>query len=177
MTKLEVLEAVSWPAEPGSPTAGPPPPGSTEGQDRLIAAYDHAGVGIAEVDGEGTLLRVNAHLCRLTGYSSRELLGGSIFAGSHPEDVETDREQLCRQRAGEIDRYRVEKRIRRKDGGYFWAAVTSSIVCARRTPHAGERFARGYVNSDTFGKRLTIIGCGKKWSTASSPRARQHGWA
>ena len=90
MTKLEVLEAVSWPAEPGSPTAGPPPPGSTEGQDRLIAAYDHAGVGIAEVDGEGTLLRVNAHLCRLTGYSSRELLGGSIFAGSHPEDVETD---------------------------------------------------------------------------------------
>ena len=128
MTKLEVLEAVSWPAEPGSPTAGPPPPGSTEGQDRLIAAFDHAGVGIAEVDGEGTLLRVNAHLCRLTGYSSRELLGGSIFAGSHPEDVETDREQLCRQRAGEIDRYHVEKRIRRKDGGYFWAAVTSSIV-------------------------------------------------
>jgi PAS domain S-box-containing protein len=125
MTKLKTLEAVSRPAKPGSRGGAAP---SVSAAGRLTAAFDHAGVGIAEIDGEGTLLRVNAHLCELTGYSSQELLGSSIFAGTHPEDVDTDREQLRRQRAGEIDRYSVEKRIRRKAGGYFWAAVTSSSV-------------------------------------------------
>jgi PAS domain S-box-containing protein len=96
--------------------------------ERLAAIYEHAGVGIAEIDAEGNLLRVNPHLCGLMGHPAEELLGTSIFQATHAGDVDRDREQFRRQVAGEIDRYSVEKRLRRKDGGYFWAIVTSSAV-------------------------------------------------
>src|SRR5262249_32886509 len=36
--------------------------------------------------------------------------------------------QFRRQTAGEIDRYTIEKRIRRGDGTYVWVSITSSSV-------------------------------------------------
>ena len=49
-------------------------------QERSLAVtYQHAGVGIVEVDAEGKLLRGNAQACALTGYPLDELLGRSIF--------------------------------------------------------------------------------------------------
>ena len=95
---------------------------------RLAATYEHVGAGIVEVDPNGRMLRVNQHLCQLTGYSATELLGRTIFQETLPEDIDGDLQQFRRQLAGEIDRYSIEKRIFRKDGGYFWAAVTSSSI-------------------------------------------------
>src|SRR5262245_94424 len=54
-------------------------------------------IGIAEVDAEGKLLRVNTQSCALTGYLSDELLGRSIFDQTNDEDSEADREQFRRQ--------------------------------------------------------------------------------
>jgi PAS domain S-box-containing protein len=85
-------------------------------------------VGIGEVDAEGKLMRVNAQSCALTGYSSEEMLGRSIFDETYDDDIAADREQFRCQVAGELDRYTIEKRIRRKDGTYVWASVTSSSV-------------------------------------------------
>ncbi|WP_024513168.1 PAS domain S-box protein [Bradyrhizobium sp. ARR65] len=95
---------------------------------RLAATYEHIGAGIVEVDRNGRMLRVNRQLSQLTGYSADELLGRTIFQETLPEDVPEDRAQFERQLAGEIDRYTIEKRIYRKDGGYIWASVTSSSV-------------------------------------------------
>ena len=94
----------------------------------LARSYEQAGIGIVETDAEGKLLRANAQICALMGYSSEELLGRSIFAEAHPDDAGLDREQYLRQVAGEFDRYSTEKRIRRKDGTYFWSAIISSAV-------------------------------------------------
>jgi PAS domain S-box-containing protein len=95
---------------------------------RLAATYEHAATGIAEVDADGKLLRVNAELCALMGQSPEDLLLRSIFDETLAEVLDADREQFRRQVAGEIDRYTIEKRIMRKDGGHFWASVTSSSV-------------------------------------------------
>jgi PAS domain S-box-containing protein len=95
---------------------------------RLAATYEHAGSGIVEVDAEGKLLRVNARLCELTGRTAEELIGRSIFDETVSADVDEDREQFLRQVNGEIERYTIEKRIVRKQGGSFWASVTSSSV-------------------------------------------------
>src|SRR5215813_4931942 len=85
-------------------------------------------VGIGEVDAEGKLVRVNAQSYAFTGHSAQELLGRSIFDETYDADIEPDRAQFRRQVAGELDRYTIEKRIRRKDGTYVWASVTSSSV-------------------------------------------------
>jgi PAS domain S-box-containing protein len=94
----------------------------------LITTYDHAGIGIVEVDAAGIILRINAQLGAITGYSSEELVGRSIFEETFVDDVEPDRAQFHCQVAGEIDRYMIEKRIWRRDGTYLWASITSSSV-------------------------------------------------
>ena len=95
---------------------------------RLAVTYEHATVGIAETDAEGRRMRVNATACAITGRSREELAGGSIFDVMHPEDRDEDLRQYRRLIAGEIDRYSIEKRIVRKDGGVIWASVMCSAV-------------------------------------------------
>ena len=97
-------------------------------EDRLAVTYEHVGVGIAEIDQAGRMLRVNQKVCELTGQEAADLLGRSIFDETAPQDVAQDLAQFRRQVAGEIDRYTIEKRLARKDGSYFWAEVTSSSV-------------------------------------------------
>jgi len=96
--------------------------------ERLAATYENVGAGIVEVDRDGRMLRVNQQLCHLTGYSASELLERTIFQETFAEDLAEDRAHFRRQLAGEIDRYSIEKRIYRKDGGHIWASVTSSSV-------------------------------------------------
>src|SRR5215470_5994484 len=93
----------------------------------LATTYQHLGIGISEVDDEGKLLRVNAQWCALTGYSSDEVPDLSIF-DSDDEGVEADHERFRHQIAGELDRYTIERRIRRKDGSHVWVSITSSSV-------------------------------------------------
>jgi PAS domain S-box-containing protein len=105
-----------------------PAPTRDELARRLAITYEHAIVGIAEVDAEGRRMRVNATACAITGRSREELLGGSIFAVAHPEDRDEDFRQFGRLVAGEIERYGIEKRILRKDGSIIWASVICSAV-------------------------------------------------
>jgi PAS domain S-box-containing protein len=99
-----------------------------EQDERLSVTYEHAGSGIAEVDADGILLRVNARLCGMMGFAAEQLQGRSIFDETHPGDRERDRAQFLRQAAGEIDRYTIEKRIRRSDASYVWVSITSASV-------------------------------------------------
>lgn len=109
-------------------TSGPHVEELARSEQQLAATWQHAGIGIAEVDAKGTLLHVNAQLCSMLGYGSGELEGCSIFEGTNPEDVEEDRVQFSRQVTGAIERYSIEKRIRHCDGRYIWTSVTSSSV-------------------------------------------------
>lgn len=134
LTPTSELTKVSWaaPALQSRPDFIEKLPAEAYTADRQDRINQHVGIG--EVDAEGKLLRVNAQSCAFTGYSSEEMLGRSIFDETHHQDIEADRQQFRRQVAGELDRYTIEKRVRRKDGSYVWMLVTSSSVRRCRWP-------------------------------------------
>jgi PAS domain S-box-containing protein len=100
-----------------------------ESEQRLAATYEQATIGISEVDEDGRFLRVNEASCRIAGFSRDELLGrASLFDRMDDDEARKERHLYQRQVKGEIDRYSIEKRIRRKDGKEVWVSVMSSSV-------------------------------------------------
>jgi len=76
----------------------------------------------------GHFLKVNKSLCRILGYSDKELLTKTFQELTHPDDLETDLAYVHQVLAGEIDIYEMEKRYRHKQGGLVWAQLNVSLV-------------------------------------------------
>ncbi|HEY7610024.1 MAG TPA: PAS domain S-box protein [Alphaproteobacteria bacterium] len=70
-------------------------------------------------------LRVNPALCRILGYSERELLSMNVFETIHPDDAAAAQEWRGRVRAGSDAPYRKVHRFIRKDGKIVWGHVTA----------------------------------------------------
>jgi PAS domain S-box-containing protein len=98
-----------------------------ESEARLSATYNHALVGIAEVDRSGRFLRANEQFSVMTGYSLDELRGMTFFDITHPGDLASEREVFDEHWRGR-DAYTVEKRYIRKDGAAIWVELAASIV-------------------------------------------------
>jgi PAS domain S-box-containing protein len=99
-----------------------------EQEERWAATYEHAAIGIVELDAEGRFLRVNEAICSIVGLSRDELLGWRLQGQTHPDDRDVDDELYRRQVAGDIGFYSIEKRVVRRDGRVIWIAVRSSTV-------------------------------------------------
>jgi PAS domain S-box-containing protein len=99
-----------------------------ESEQRLQATYQHAFVGIGEVDPHGRFLRVNEQFCAITGYDRDELLARTFFDITHPDDRAADLEQFHRQMAGDLDAYTIEKRYLHKQGHIVWGELSASKV-------------------------------------------------
>jgi PAS domain S-box-containing protein len=93
-----------------------------EQEQRLAATYEHAAIGISEVDPDSRFLRVNEAICAITGPQ------GVAGRYTHPDDVDPDREAFRKQVAGELEFYSVEKRFVRRDGRVIWLSVRSSPI-------------------------------------------------
>lgn len=94
----------------------------------LVDAYEQAHVGIGLTDGHGRFLRVNNAVCELAGVAAEELIGRSFGEFTHPEDRQPDIERYRRLWAGEIEPYRHEKRVLRRDGSTIWVMLAASVV-------------------------------------------------
>jgi PAS domain S-box-containing protein len=99
-----------------------------EHEQRLAATYEHAAIGISEINGEGRILRVNEAMCAITGRTREQLVGSPLFQRTHPDDIDFDRDAYGKQAAGELGIYSVEKRLLRPDGRAIWVAVRSAPV-------------------------------------------------
>ncbi|NJN17386.1 MAG: PAS domain S-box protein [Oscillochloris sp.] len=109
-----------------------------ESEARFRATFDNAPLGIAHLDMDGRCLRMNDQFCTITGYSRAELLNLTFQAITHPQDLAIDLALAQQLQAGEIDKYDLEKRYRRKDGGIVWVNLTVSLL--RQSDGAPEYF-------------------------------------
>ncbi len=93
------------------------------------AMFDVSSVGKIEVDPRTTrILRANAAMCKLVGYSEAELLARTVLDITHPDDRDRSRELGDRQAAGELVAFDVEKRYIHKDGHVVWARTTVNVI-------------------------------------------------
>jgi PAS domain S-box-containing protein len=92
------------------------------------AAFDHAAIGMAIVDLNGSFLQVNPALLDIVGYEEAELLATDFQSITHPDDLESDVALARELMAGEIEHYHMEKRYLRKDGSVVWIQLSASIA-------------------------------------------------
>jgi len=95
---------------------------------RHRAIFDHAGVGIAEVDDNIRFVAANDRICHILGYSRDELLRMTPSDLTVPEDrprMDEVNEQLM---DGRVDRFENEKRYLRRDGSRVWVHETVSAI-------------------------------------------------
>jgi PAS domain S-box-containing protein len=121
-----------------------------ESEARLAATYNHALVGIAEIDRDGRILRANDQYSVITGYSLEELRTKTIFEITHPADIARDRELFDEQWSGAREGYTIEKRYIRKGGGVIWVELAASKV---RTEGGAEAYGVRILRDITDQKR------------------------
>lgn len=98
----------------------------SELQNRLT--FDHAPIGKAIVELDGTWRRVNAALCELTGYTEEQLLQMTFQDITHPDDLDLDLDYLGKLIGGRVKSYRVEKRYITASGDIVWVLLSVALV-------------------------------------------------
>ncbi len=132
--------------------------------ERLRAGFDAAPVGLAFATTDGHWLNVNERFRTVIGYTREELARISLDSLTHPEDAKKETAMMRKLLAGELDSYRVEKRVMDKRGKY--RPLTINAVCVRS--ESGEPEFLVYVVEETPGAqkeapRETSIDRGSAW--------------
>ncbi|MBA0035128.1 diguanylate cyclase [Pantoea sp. BIGb0393] len=100
----------------------------SESETRFRNAMEYSAIGMALVSPNGGWQQVNQSLCQTLGFPADELKKLTFQQITHPDDLNSDLQQLERLIAGDIMTYTLEKRYFRKDGEIVWARLTVSMV-------------------------------------------------
>jgi diguanylate cyclase (GGDEF)-like protein/PAS domain S-box-containing protein len=96
---------------------------------KFRAMFTDAAIGIGIADMTGKVIEANTALLRMTGTTRPGALASNVRSYIHPEDRDDGLwDSFERIIKGELDHYRVEKRLCRPDGGWVWAHITCSLV-------------------------------------------------
>jgi PAS domain S-box-containing protein len=89
--------------------------------------FEQASLGIAVEDLEGRLLLANPALCSMLGYREDELCDMSCSQFDDPQNSQEEGVLFQQLRDGVIDKYSLEKRYVRKQGGQLWGRLNVSL--------------------------------------------------
>ena len=99
-------------------------------EERFRAIFEKTAVGILIVDSKTRkYIRANPAFEELSGYSAEELASMSPPDIAFSEDWLSEKRLLEGLHSKKRDRYQIERRYVRKDGGIFWGRITVSLVC------------------------------------------------
>jgi PAS domain S-box-containing protein len=101
-----------------------------ESEERYRGIVNQSLTGIAEADATGRFITVNGRFCKMTGYSSDELLSMRTRDVTYREDLPRSLD-LLGQLSGGGTSFEIEKRFIRKDHSLIW--VHNSVAAVRDT--------------------------------------------
>jgi PAS domain S-box-containing protein len=99
-----------------------------ESEAQFRAVFEDAAIGIALVSLGGCVMKCNAALERMLGYTEAEFSRMTFSEFTHADDLENELKLYHALVAGERDDYQMEKRYIRKDGRTAWGHLTVSLV-------------------------------------------------
>ncbi|MGQ3051998.1 MAG: PAS domain S-box protein [Roseateles sp.] len=100
----------------------------SQSEQRFRSIFETAPIGIAFTDLNSGFQEVNAHFCKLVGYSAEDLIGKRSIDVTHADDRREDVRLARRLMRGEIPFYRRLKRYIRPDGSCAHARVLVSLL-------------------------------------------------
>ncbi|MEX2673440.1 MAG: PAS domain S-box protein [Phycisphaeraceae bacterium] len=121
-----------------------------ESEARFRSIFEQAGAGIGEVGFDERITLVNDKLCEMLGYDRETLRTLRVGDITHPEDIVHERAMFQQMIVGKLNRFTLEKRYIRRDGGILWAALSASAV---RDRDSLALFAIGVIIDLTARKR------------------------
>lgn len=92
------------------------------------SSFEHAPIGLAIQEPDGTLTLVNDALCKMLMLRREDLIGKASEGFVHPDDAAGMRETWAKVEAGELDSYRQDRRLLRGDGTYLDSVVYGSAL-------------------------------------------------
>jgi PAS domain S-box-containing protein len=95
---------------------------------RFRSIFEKSAAGYVLTSPEGRLLKVNAAMADMLGYTIDELQLVNFQNITHPDDIFISTESVRTLLAGECDVYRFEKRYLHRNGATVWTAVNTTLV-------------------------------------------------
>ena len=99
-----------------------------ESEERFRNIFEHAALGMALVNKEGTIFQVNQAACRMFGYLPEELIGKQVLDVTHGDDREASSGLMRDLREGRKEHDLMEKRYLHKDGHTIWGSLSTSAL-------------------------------------------------
>lgn len=96
-----------------------------ESEKRFRSIFEQAPLAIALIDSiTGRFLKINPRYVEIIGRSEAEMQKTTFMAISHPDDLQKDLDNMARLFSGDIESYKMEKRLFRGDGSIIWVILT-----------------------------------------------------
>jgi PAS domain S-box-containing protein len=118
----------------------------SEARTKMI--FEYAPIGIALLDTENRILKVNAAFREMTGYDERELAGSGLDSLTHPDDIGKSALLQTQMVRGTVGSYTVEQRYLKKSRETLWAELTMTAIA-----NAGGRAYRLAMISNIFERK------------------------
>ncbi|HUH27186.1 PAS domain S-box protein [Gelidibacter sp.] len=97
-------------------------------EEEFRQTFWHAPIGMALLDLNGKIVKVNPVICETFGYTEEEMTRLEKSVISHPEDLELSNKLLAQVLNGERESFQQEKRYFHKNGHLIWAILSISAV-------------------------------------------------
>ena len=104
----------------------------TLSENRFRKLFDESPFGVALVDSlNGKIIEANPNYIGITGMKLQELTQIDWMSITHPDDIQTDLDNMKALNEAEVKNFTMEKRLMKKDGSYIWVNLTVTPITVK----------------------------------------------